>query len=215
MTETKERDTRKLEAEIYGYYECHSEYLNASAEIESGDGLHISLYGSSTDGFGSGEFDGTVTVQDGSSYIAEDEDGNIIEFYYDGAETLEIRDDNYGTLGGISFPSFTGTYERSIEQSLNEETASYDRHAEYFFHDSDSRYLTDQEVSVLSQEELRIAKNEIYARHGRIFTSDDLKEYFGAKSWYEGTVLPDQFDESVFNPVEKANIQLIQSYIKN
>ena len=214
-TETKEQGAEVVAEAIDGYYECHSEYIDANVEIESGDVLRISLLGSSTDGFGSGEFHGTVTVQDGSNYIAEDEDGNIIEFYYDGAGTLEIRDDNYGTFGGISFPSFTGTYERSEERYPSEKAKFYDSHAEYFICDSDSRYLTDQEVSRLSQEDLRIAKNEIYARHGRIFTSEDLKAYFESKSWYEGTVPPDQFNESVFNPVEKANIQLIQSYIKN
>ncbi len=34
---------------------------------------------------------------------------------------------------------------------------------------SDSRYITEKEVENLSEAERRLAKNEIYARHGRMF----------------------------------------------
>lgn len=84
---------------------------------------------------------------------------------------------------------------------------------EYIFPDSDSRRLTEGELSVLSQDVLRIAKNEIYARHGRMFASEDLQLYFGSKSWYSGTIPGEQFSESVFNQIEKDNIALIQQYI--
>ena len=33
--------------------------------------------------------------------------------------------------------------------------------------------------------ELRIIRNEIFARHGYIFKSEDLAEYFGKKKWYK------------------------------
>ena len=33
--------------------------------------------------------------------------------------------------------------------------------------------------------ELRLMRNEIYARHGKIFNSKDLREYFSKQSWYE------------------------------
>ena len=84
---------------------------------------------------------------------------------------------------------------------------------EYIFPDSDSRRLTEGELSVLSQDVLRIAKNEIYARHGRMFASEDLQLYFGSKSWYSGTIPGEQFSESVFNQSEKDNSALIQQYI--
>ena len=84
---------------------------------------------------------------------------------------------------------------------------------EYIFPDSDSRRLTEGELSVLPQDVLRIAKNEIYARHGRMFASEDLQLYFGSKSWYSGTIPGEQFSESVFNQIEKDNIALIQQYI--
>ena len=77
------------------------------------------------------------------------------------------------------------------------------------FPDSESRYLSEAEVSALSDEELRIAKNEIYARHGRMFASEDLDAYFRSKDWYTPRYSPEEFDamaSSVFNAYESANI---------
>ena len=59
---------------------------------------------------------------------------------------------------------------------------------EYIFPNSDKEYLTDADVSGLSKADLRLARNEILARHGRIFNSADLKTYFEGKSWYSGDV---------------------------
>ena len=81
--------------------------------------------------------------------------------------------------------------------------------ADYLLPGSDTRYLTPGDVEGLSKEEFRIARNEIYARHGRRFQSQDLQDYFDGKSWYAGTVEPSGFDEGVLNEFEKANIQLL------
>lgn len=80
---------------------------------------------------------------------------------------------------------------------------------DYYFADSNSRYLTDEELSRYSSADLELAKNEIYARHGRQFVTDYIAQYFNSKSWYQGTVSPNSFDESVFNEYEAANIQKI------
>lgn len=87
-----------------------------------------------------------------------------------------------------------------------------DTEGEFIFPESAERYLTDEEVSALSKEELRIARNEIYARKGRLFKDEGLQSYFDSKSWYEGTISPDAFSNSMLNKYELANIELIQSY---
>lgn len=52
--------------------------------------------------------------------------------------------------------------------------------------DSYKRYLTENDVNQLEDEEsVRIAINEIYARRGRIFNSDDLNERFFSTDWYK------------------------------
>ena len=83
---------------------------------------------------------------------------------------------------------------------------------EYIFPDVAERYLDRSEVSRLSPQAISYAKNEIYARHGRKFASQELKDYFGSKSWYAGTVDPDDFTDKVFNVYEQANLLLIVEY---
>lgn len=83
---------------------------------------------------------------------------------------------------------------------------------DFYFADSDSRYLTDEELSGLSAADLELAKNEIYARRGRIFRTDYIAEYFNSKPWYQGTIDADTFDaqqDSIFNEYELANISKI------
>lgn len=81
---------------------------------------------------------------------------------------------------------------------------------DFILPDAQEHVYTTEELSDLTKEELRIARNEIYARHGRTFKSDDLNQYFTEKSWYNGTIQPDQFDEGILNSSEKANRDLIQ-----
>ena len=63
------------------------------------------------------------------------------------------------------------------------------------------RVLSFADIYMLSQSDIRIAKNEIYARHGRKFASEDLQLYFSEMEWYHGTIEPDAFDPSVFNEI--------------
>lgn len=77
--------------------------------------------------------------------------------------------------------------------------------------DSSSRYLSRADLLGLSKDQLRLARNEIYARHGRKFQSRELQEYFESKSWYRGTIEPNQFSEDNLNAYEKENIKLIKN----
>lgn len=77
--------------------------------------------------------------------------------------------------------------------------------SEYIFQDSAERYLTDEELENLSLQQINYAKNEIYARHGRMFQKQELMDYFSSKSWYEGTIAAEAFDESILNDYERAN----------
>lgn len=81
--------------------------------------------------------------------------------------------------------------------------------SDYILPESGSRIYTPEELSKLSSEELRIARNEIYARHGRIFDSPDLRSYFESKMWYKGTVPADSFDDGTLTDIERENVKLI------
>lgn len=84
---------------------------------------------------------------------------------------------------------------------------------DYLFADSDSRYLTKKEVKKLSKRQLRLARNELYARHGYRFSDQELAAYFEKKSWYVGTIEREDFrDSEQFNKYEIANRDLILKY---
>jgi hypothetical protein len=86
---------------------------------------------------------------------------------------------------------------------------------DYVFSDSNSRYLTESDLAGLSVQELDIARNEIYARRGRQFTTDALQAYFNSCSWYSAKYTADQFDQKVtLNDYEKKNAALILEYEK-
>ena len=101
-------------------------------------------------------------------------------------------------------PEIQETATKEKETEVTEDTRS-----EYIFVDADIRYLTQEEVDKLSLQAVCYAKNEIYARHGRIFLSTELQEYFNDKSWYQGTVEAEKFSPSVFNKYESDNIQIL------
>lgn len=84
--------------------------------------------------------------------------------------------------------------------------------SEWFFYDSDYRYLTFDDLYGMTKEQCRFARNEIFARHGRKFSSNDLQEYFNSCSWYVPLYEPDEFSSSLLNSCETANVDLIKSY---
>ncbi len=84
--------------------------------------------------------------------------------------------------------------------------------SEFILPESNIRYMTYHDLKGLDAANLRIAKNEIYARHGRTFQSEDLNQYFNSKSWYSGTISPDHFTEGVFNDFESGNIGILQYF---
>lgn len=83
--------------------------------------------------------------------------------------------------------------------------------AEYIFPDSDKKYLSEDEIRTKTVDEMLIGRNEIFARHGYIFTDENLKNHFESTSWYKGTIPAEQFNsDQVFNDFEKKNVELIK-----
>ncbi len=83
----------------------------------------------------------------------------------------------------------------------------------YYMYDVDSRSLSASELDGWSASDLAILRNEIFARHGRIFTTPKYRDYFAQKTWYHPTYDPSYFDanlDSFLNSYEWANLALIQ-----
>ncbi|MCI5597029.1 MAG: YARHG domain-containing protein [Lachnospiraceae bacterium] len=72
--------------------------------------------------------------------------------------------------------------------------------------------LTYSDISHLTKSQLRLARNEIYARHGRMFSDDSLQNYFNSQAWYTPLYSPSEFKESWLSSVEVDNVAFIKSY---
>ena len=83
----------------------------------------------------------------------------------------------------------------------------------YVLPDSSWKLLTNSDLVGLSEWELRIARNEIYARHGRMFKDSALDSYFRSQSWYVPSIPADAFDDnSILSKTELKNAKLISDY---
>lgn len=71
---------------------------------------------------------------------------------------------------------------------------------------------TVQDLALLDSYGLKITRNEIFARHGRIFNDQELQEYFQRQQWYVPQTASNDFDDSCLNKVEKYNVELISTY---
>lgn len=84
--------------------------------------------------------------------------------------------------------------------------------SEYLLPGSDTRIITESELDELTKEEVKLARNEIYARHGRKFDDESLKAYFEQFDWYHPTIEPEDFEESMLNDYEVINRDFIVLY---
>lgn len=74
-----------------------------------------------------------------------------------------------------------------------------------------TRKLTEKDVENLKNEELRIMRNEIYARHGYSFKLADMRDHFDKLDWY----MPRAMDvTNALTKTEKNNADLIRRYEK-
>ncbi len=111
--------------------------------------------------------------------------------------------------------SIEGHYSRDLESGGELPTEILElfyNESEYLVPDSDTVYLSEEYFDDFSDNELRLARNEIYARHGRKFNSIDIQTYFDAQEWYLPLYEPEEFDsiqDELLNDIEKANAKVI------
>ena len=175
-----------------------------NSEATSNGGLKVTgtMYGSAkTEKISNGEF--TVTWDSCESID-----------YASVALKNSVNDTDTSMTGEYSYYGPVGMDEVETDTVVSEPAAS----EEYVIPGSDSRYLTDADVEGLDLDQIRFAINEIYARHGRAFQTEDLNEYFSSKSWYTPLYSADEFaaiEDSVMNDYEKENIKFLAAIRDN
>ena len=75
------------------------------------------------------------------------------------------------------------------------------------------RRITYADIAGKSKRELRIMRNEIYARHGYRFGQYDLRTHFKKKSWYKPTTTNGAYlYNNYLTEIERDNVKFIQRY---
>lgn len=103
--------------------------------------------------------------------------------------------------------------EKKEDKDKDKEQAAENK--DYILPSSSTKLLTNSDIAGLSLKELNYAKNEIYARHGRKFDSNELRTYFESKSWYEGRYSAADFDNNysaeLLSDTERKNAEFLKS----
>lgn len=136
-------------------------------------------------------------------------DNRANEGYSDINPTVDHQEENrYETEEFEDATRETESLEVEVEEDLVNQAGT----AEYILPDSDTRVLTERDLEGLTKDQLRIARNEIYARKGRKFKDAELQAYFEGLSWYNGIIEADRFSDGMLSAVENANKDLIVEY---
>ena len=73
----------------------------------------------------------------------------------------------------------------------------------------ENKVITEAMLRGLSLHELRLLRNEIYARHGRVFKTLWLQQYFGGQAWYDPN---EEFKDEELTGSDKTNVETIVAY---
>ena len=101
----------------------------------------------------------------------------------------------------------------NLKENKKKKSARKKKNTDYIIPESSSRKLTRKDVKGKSARQLRIARNEIYARHGRLFVDQELQDYFDSKDWYFGYIEPEDFVETEeLSKLERRNALFIRKF---
>lgn len=132
-------------------------------------------------------------------------EGTVNVFNFDTKGSVECSLSE-GIVSGIYYKLLSDEEISALQQQKEEKLR-----AEYIFPDSNTRYLSEDEIRSVDTETMNLGRNEIFARHGYIFSDSSIQGYFESRPWYKGTVSGEEFNaDEEFNDFEKKNVELIK-----
>ncbi|MEK4212079.1 hypothetical protein A6279_08355 [Bacillus wiedmannii] len=136
---------------------------------------------------------------DGSATIYLERNGE------NGRETTKVE--TVTALSSYNLPFEKKGTEKNVVYNVTPPPTTRYVYNGFIFPDSDSRKLTSTDLAYLSKEQLKIARNEIYARHGHMFQTKDMQAYFSKQSWYR----ENPYFTGKLTDIESYNVELIKS----
>ena len=152
-----------------------------------------------------------VESQKGSQEEKSTEESLNIEEFFDFATD---SDKNTNVAANADPDSDTEVSEADARVYLiqgNEKSSNRYEKADHLSYTTVTKY-TLQDLSILDSYGLKITRNEIFARHGRMFNDQELQVYFKRQQWYVPQIAANDFDTSCLNEVEKYNVNIISVY---
>lgn len=117
-------------------------------------------------------------------YFAENSEMNTHEeFRYSSQDTTPSESTDYTTSD-----SYYETASEVSDSPVTESQIFQNNLLGFLFPNSDTELIPEDVIKNLTDEELRYAINEIWARHGYIFENKDLLEYYSQFDWYQKLV---------------------------
>jgi hypothetical protein len=89
------------------------------------------------------------------------------------------------------------------------DNSSYFAKGAGMFPEGSQRYLSYADIEYLSSRDLKIMRNEIFARHGYIFKTSDMIQHFSSQSWYRAL---NNDVTAYLSKIEKENVNFIKQY---
>lgn len=111
---------------------------------------------------------------------------------FNGELSNQIEKDNYSMLRTVNFSIIAREKSEKIT-------------ADFIFNDSNKREISSYQINNLSDWQLIIARNEIFARYGLEFSTKDIMEHFKEKSWFK---INSELDNNLaLNEIERKNVE--------
>ena len=102
--------------------------------------------------------------------------------------------------------------EDELEGTVPEAISSEPPESGFLVPDSDTRVMDPSELDGLSSDEIRLIANEIYARYGYAFRSEEIADYFGQFDWYDPIYDAEDFPDDIMSEAAQANLNMIAEY---
>lgn len=139
-----------------------------------------------------------------------DSEDNIGWSYDDMDEDYDDSDEEYDDTDEDYDDSDEGYDDTDEDYDDSSEEVSQKK---YILPMSSKRKLKEKDIKKLGTKKLRIARNEIYARHGRMFQDEELQDYFDRQDWYIPSIAPEDFsDAEELSKLERRNIAFIRKH---
>lgn len=106
----------------------------------------------------------------------------------------------------------TETINQVARRLAQNKTAEDEEKLLYFVEHCDTETFDRSYIFNFDKDMCMYARNAIYARAGRKFSSDEIRAYFEKFDWYKPTIEPNDFQESMLNEHQVANKNLMVAF---